>query len=74
MGEARTTLTNLPEVKGNLIANFPLVMLFVGNIMMTEEKSKKFAAEISLAACLSVFFLFFFPFYCPYIITYKYLH
>ena len=43
------TFTNLPEAKGNLIANFPLVMLLVCNIMIAEENSKKFAAEISLA-------------------------
>jgi hypothetical protein len=45
----RRFVRNLPEAKGNLISNFPLVMLFVCNIMITDENSKKFAAEKNLA-------------------------
>ena len=49
-GRSPRTFTNLPEASGNLIANFPtIVMLLVCNIMIAEENSKKFAAEISLA-------------------------
>ena len=48
-GRSPRTFTNLPSASGNLIANFPTVMLLVCNIMIAEENSKKFAAEISLA-------------------------
>ena len=42
------TFTNFPEAKEKLIANFPTSHV-ISLIMITEENSKKFAAEISLA-------------------------
>ena len=48
-GRSPRTFTNLPEASGNLITNFPTSHVINCNILIAEENSKKFAAEISLA-------------------------